>query len=275
MEIRLIMKNILAPIAGTIIGLSLVIWSITSAGTFSAFVDLPALVITLFGSMAAVFTSVPLADFLTVPRIIKNLFAEGDSRVEMVNTIADFSRRARINGILSIEEDVQAQDNELLVTGLQMVIDGKDGDSILEFIELQMTSIEEEYSLAPTIFGRWGEYAPAFGMTGTLVGLIIMLGELDDPTTIGSGMATALITTLYGTILANLIFLPLASNLSGLADEKLQINEIILEGILSIQEGQNPRDIEDKLSTYLTDAELKEYNSTSSVDSLDRGKQEG
>lgn len=269
------MKNILAPIIGSIVGLSLVIWAIVSAGTIGSFIDLPSLVIVLFGSMAAVFTSIPLTDLLAVPRLLRSLFTPGDNRVEMVRTIVEFSRLARLNGILSIEEDIQAQENELLVTGLQMVIDGKDGESILEFLELQMESIEEEYSLPPMTFNRWGEYAPAFGMTGTIVGLIIMLGELDDPSTIGTGMATALITTLYGTILANIIFLPLASNLKGLANEKLQINEIILEGIISIQEGQNPRDIEDKLKTYLTTAELKEFDSDTAESSEDLGRQEG
>lgn len=269
------MKNILAPIIGAIVGLALVLWSIMTAGTIGSFIDFPSLMIVLFGSMAAVFTSIPLADILAVPKALKDLFATGDDRVEMVQTIVEFSRRARLNGILSIEEEIQAQDNELLVTGLQMVIDGKDGDSILEFLELQMESIESEYKLAPMAFSKWGEYAPAFGMTGTIVGLIIMLGELDDPSTIGTGMATALITTLYGTILANIVFLPLASNLQGLADEKLQINEIILEGILSIQEGQNPRDIEDKLKTYLTAGEMKVFDVESVAPREDLGRQEG
>lgn len=269
------MKNIIAPIIGAVVGLALVIWSIVSAGNIASFVDGPSLVIVLFGSMAAVFTSIPLSDIVGVPKVMRDLFVDGDDRVEMVQTIVEFSRRARLNGILSIEDDIQEQENELLVTGLQMVIDGKDGDNILEFLELQMESIEENYRLAPMTFSRWGEYAPAFGMTGTIVGLIIMLGELDDPSTIGTGMATALITTLYGTILANIVFLPLASNLQGLANEKLQINEIILEGILSIQEGQNPRDIEDKLKTYLSAAEIAAFDADSGESSGDLGRQEG
>ncbi len=269
------MKNIVAPIIGAIVGLGLVLWSIMTAGTIDSFIDLSSLVIVLFGSMAAVFTSIPLSNILGVPKVMKDLFAAGDDRVEMVQTIVEFSRRARLNGILSIEDDIQAQDNELLVTGLQMVIDGKDGDSILEFLELQMESIADAYKLGPMIFSQWGEYAPAFGMTGTIVGLIIMLGELDDPSTIGTGMATALITTLYGTVLANIIFLPLATNLQGLANEKLQINEIILEGILSIQEGQNPRDIEDKLKTYLSAAEIKVFEEASNAPREDLGRQEG
>lgn len=269
------MKNIVAPIVGAIVGLGLVLWSIMTAGTIGSFINLPSLVIVLFGSMAAVFTSIPLSDMLAVPKTLKDLFAAGDDRVEMVQTIVELSRKARQNGILSIEEDIQVQDNELLVTGLQMVIDGKDGDSILEFLELQMESIEEEYKLAPMIFSRWGEYAPAFGMTGTIVGLIIMLGELDDPSTIGTGMATALITTLYGTILANIIFLPLATNLQGLANEKLQINEMILEGIISIQEGQNPRDIEHKLKTYLSDAEMKVFDVDEETSTDELRRQEG
>lgn len=269
------MKNFLTPIAGTIVGLALVIWSITSAGDINSFIDVPSLMIVIFGSMAAVFASAPLADFMKLPKIIKDIFAEGDDQIEMVQTIIEFSRRARVNGILSIEEDVRAQDNKLLVTGLQMVIDGKDGESIGEFLELEMMSIEEEYSFAPSVFSRWGEYAPAFGMTGTLVGLIIMLGELDDPSTIGVGMATALITTLYGSVAANIIFLPLATNLRGLAEEKVQINEIIYEGIMSIQEGQNPRDIEDKLKTYLSEKEIAELESGSTGDGLNLGEQEG
>lgn len=269
------MKNFLAPIIGTVVGLSLVVWSIMSSGPIEAFIDLPSLTIVFFGSMAAVFASTPLPEFLKIPKNIKNIFAEGDNQVEMIQTIIEFSRQARVNGILSIEEEVRAQDNELLVTGLQMVIDGKDGESIEEFLELEMESLADEYSLAPAVFSRWGEYAPAFGMTGTLVGLIIMLGELDDPSVIGVGMATALITTLYGTIAANVIFLPLASNMKGLVEEKLQINEIILEGIMSIQEGQNPRDIEDKLRTYLSDKELAELEAVSGGEGLNLGGQEG
>ncbi len=269
------MKNILAPIVGIVIGFMVVLWAITSAGTLSAFIDLPSLMITLFGSMAALFISFPLDAFLSVPKSIRNLFGKSENRVDMVKTLVEFSRDARRNGILSIEEDLAEQDNEMLVSGLQMIIDGKDGETIQDFLELKMGTIESDYQVAPRFLNKWGEFAPAFGMVGTLTGLIIMLGELDDPSTIGSGMATALITTLYGTILANLIFIPLASNLEGLAADKLQINEIILEGILSLQEGQNPRDIEEKLKTFLSPAEVIQYDSSSPEAAADLGRQEG
>src|SRR5699024_10501745 len=123
-------------------------------------------------------------------------------------------------------------------------------------MELEMDLAEERYESAPNLFNKWGEFAPAFGMIGTLIGLVIMLGELDDPSLIGSGMATALITTFYGTMLANLVFLPFANNMKLLISEKMITYEIIFEGVRAIQEGQNPRDIEEKLSSYLSAREL-------------------
>src|SRR5699024_1287526 len=151
-----------------------------------------------------VFISFPLSDFSKFPKIIKELMIdEDDNRVELVQSFIELSKKSRVHGILSIEEDIQTTNNKMLQNGLQMVIDGKDGESVREQLELEIDLTEDKYKSAPSILSKWGEYAPAFGMIGTLIGLIVMLGELNDPSTIGSGMATALVTTFYGTVLAN------------------------------------------------------------------------
>ena len=257
------MKKILTPLIWSIVGMALVIWSITSSGPLTAFLHAPSLIITLFGSMSALFMSFPFDEMKKIPKIIKEVLIDSDvSRVELVQAFNELSKKARINGILSIESDVETIENPMLARGIQMIVDGKDGEAIKNQLELEIDLIEEGYQAAPLFLNKWGEYAPAFGMIGTLIGLIVMLGELEDPSTIGTGMAVALLTTFYGSFLANLIFLPLAGNIEQLIEQKMTSYEIILEGVTSMQEGQNPRDIEEKLKAYLTPEELVAYETS-------------
>ncbi|ALV22035.1 motility protein A [Carnobacterium antarcticum] len=253
------MKKNIVPLAGFILGLALIVWSITSAGELNSFLDAPSLVITLGGSFSALIISFPLKSLLKIPSILKNLLLNPNSNYEeLIETFVNLSKKARSQGILSIEEDLQEEDNELLVTGLQMVIDGMDPETIQEILDIKTENIEKRHRVGQDIFLKWGELAPAYGMIGTLIGLIIMLGELNDPNTIGTGMATALITTLYGSFLANLVFLPIATNLQMQTDEEMQVCEMVIEGVLSIQAGQNPRIIEQKLKSYLRDENQEE-----------------
>lgn len=269
------MKKLLMPLSGMVIGFVLVFWSITSSGPIAAFIDIPSLVITLFGSMSAVAISFPLDEISKIPKIFKELMLDQeDDRVELIQLFSELSKKARVNGVLSIEDDIQGLENETMFKGLQMVVDGKDGEVIQSQMELEMDLTEERYEVAPAFFNKWGEFAPAFGMIGTLIGLIVMLGELDDPSLIGSGMATALITTFYGTMLANLVFLPLATNLTQLATTKMVTYEIVLEGVVAMQESQNPRDIEEKLKSYLTTKELSEMEISEPVSLENLQKQE-
>lgn len=269
------MKKILTPLVGMIIGFILVFWSISSSGPIAAFIDIPSLVITLFGSMSAVMISFPLDEILKVPKVMKELLIESeDNRVEIVHLFTEFSKKSRVNGVLSIEDDIRDLENETMFKGLQMVVDGKEGDIIRSQMELEMDLTEARYDTAPALFSKWGEFAPAFGMIGTLIGLVVMLGELDDPSLIGSGMATALLTTFYGTMLANLIFLPLADNMKKLAASKMITYEIIYEGVIAMQEGQNPRDIEEKLKSFLSPKELAEMETSDSISLDNLQKQE-
>lgn len=260
------MRKFITPIVGMLIGFFLVFWSISSSGPIAAFIDVPSIIITFFGSMAAVVISFPQDNAMKIPGVIKELmFDQEENRVEIIQLFSELSKKSRVNGVLSIEDDIHELENTTMKKGLQMVIDGKDAELIRAQMELEMDLTDERYAIAPSLFNKWGEYAPAFGMIGTLIGLIIMLGELDDPSTIGSGMATALITTFYGTILANLVFIPLATNLSQLAEDKLITYEIVIDGVISMQEGHTPRDIEERLMTYLSAQELSEMETAEPI----------
>ena len=246
------MKKNMVPLIGFVLGMGLMVWSITSAGNISSFIDTPSLVITLGGSFAALLISFPLEDIKKVPSIVKNLLiSPASNEEELITTVIEISKKTRSQGILAVENDIKELDNEVLVYGLEMVIDGSDPEDIREIMEIKAENIEKRHSVGQDIFTKWGELAPGFGMLGTLIGLIIMLGELNDPSTIGSGMATALITTFYGSLLANMIFLPVATNLKLQTEAEMQMCEMIIEGVLSIQAGQNPRVIEQKLRSYL------------------------
>lgn len=250
------MKKNMVPLIGIVLGVGLIVWSITSSGPIAAFLDFPSLAITLGGSFSALLVSFPASDLKKVPQLLKQLFFQPESNeTELIQSILEISRKTRSQGILAIENDIKELDNEMLVYGLEMVVDGSDPEDIQEIMEIKAENIEKRHSIGQDIFMKWGEYAPSFGMIGTLIGLIVMLGQLNDPSTIGSGMATALITTFYGSFLANVVFLPIASNLKSQTEAEMQVCEMTIEGVLSIQAGQNPRVIEQKLRSYLPNSE--------------------
>lgn len=252
------MRRNLVPIIGALLGIILIIWSITSTGEIVNFIDSSALIITLFGSFCALMISFPLETLKNIPRIFKILvLTHQENRGELVVFFVELAKKSRMEGLLALEEDINETDNELLTLGLQMVIDGIEPDVIRDTLELKLDTTEERHRIGQEVFEKWGELAPAFGMLGTLIGLIIMLSGLDDPSSIGSGMATALITTFYGSLLANLVFIPIASNLGFQTDQEIYTGEMIVDGILEIQSGTNPRLIEERLITYLSAKERR------------------
>ena len=245
----------MVPLIGIVLGIGILVWAIVSDGPISAFLDAPSFGITLGGSFSALLVSFPLTDLKKIPNVLKQLLLQSDVKEEaLIVTVVDISKKTRSQGILAIENDIKELDNEMLVYGLEMVVDGSDPEDIREIMEIKAENIEKRHSVGQNIFNKWGELAPGFGMLGTLIGLIIMLGELTDPSTIGSGMATALVTTFYGSLLANMIFLPIATNLKTQTEAEMQLCEMAIEGVLSIQAGQNPRVIEQKLRSYLPDS---------------------
>ena len=254
------------PLMGLVVGMVLVFWSINQSGDLSSFYDFPSIVITVFGSFSALVISFPIKSILKIPIMIKKLISSPpNNRKELVTIFTDLARKARKDGLLALEDDISAIDNEFLVSGLQMVIDGVEPDNIKEIMESKLDALEDRHRSGQAVFSKWGEFAPAFGMIGTLIGLVVMLAELEDPSTIGSGMSVALITTFYGSLLANMIFIPIASNLAVQTDEEIYTGEMIIDGVLAIQRGSNPRVVEDKLLTYLSPAEKKELANAADV----------
>lgn len=252
------MKKNMLPIIGLFAGFALLIWAIVIAGNIVNFLDPTAVIITVLGSFAALMISFPFKTLINIPKVMKVLLSDSEeNRVDLVNKFSDLSRKARRDGLLALEDDIGAIENEYMVEGLKMVIDGVEPDTIKEIMELKLDTMDKRHRTGQEVFEKWGELAPAFGMLGTLIGLVIMLSDLQDPAAIGPGMATALLTTFYGSLLANLIFLPMASNLSMQTDEEMFTGDMVLEGILQIQSGANPRLLEEKLKTYLSTEELQ------------------
>jgi chemotaxis protein MotA len=224
------------------------------------------------GSFCALLISFPFKTLKNIPNVLKMLLSSpGNERAELVSLFAELSRKARKDGLLALEDELEKIDNPFLVSGLQLVIDGVEPDSIRDILELKAETIERRHATGQAVFLKWGELAPAFGMIGTLIGLIIMLSQLDDPSSIGSGMATALLTTFYGSLMANLVFIPIASNLKVQTEEELFTAQMIIEGILEIQAGTNPRLLEEKLLLYLTPKEKNNTKNKSNKD-LENGK---
>lgn len=256
------MKKNLTPIIGLLAGLILVVWSITMSGSLINFWDVSSVVIVLGGSFAALVVSFPRKLLMKVPSILKQLITPPrENRQNIVLQFAELGKKARRDGLLSLEDDISTMDDEFLASGLQMVVDGVEPETIEATLELKMDTIERRHRSGQDIFLKWGELAPAFGMIGTLIGLILMLVDLDDPSAIGTGMAVALLTTFYGSLLANLAFIPIASNLEVQTDEEMYTCRMMIDGILAIQAGNNPRFIEERLMTYLSPEELKKLDS--------------
>lgn len=253
----------LATAIGFIAGIGCVIWGCMGGNgikSLISFYDLSSIVITLGGSLCAMMINYPMRDFKKLFIIIKQSFFEHIMDNEaIVRTFTEFSRKARKDGLLSLEDDISEVDDYFLKKGLQMVVDGIEPETIRDIMDLEIEEMEQRHTVGIDMLKSWGGYAPGFGMIGTLMGLIQMLANLSDSSQIASGMAKALVTTFYGAVLANLIFNPMASKLSSKTVKESSVREMMLEGILSIQSGVNPRIIEDKLLCYLSPKERERY----------------
>lgn len=263
------MKKNMTPSIGLIVGLALVVWSIAMDGDLINFFHVPSFIITVLGSFCALLICFPLSVLKNIPNTFKALFFTPKSNgVELVQLFGELSKKARRDGLLALEDDISNLEDDFLVSGLHMVVDGVEPQNIREILETKLDAIERRHRMGQSVLLKWGELAPAFGMLGTLIGLIIMLAKMDDASAIGAGMATALITTFYGSLFANLIFIPIASNLGEQTDDEMYIGQMIIDGILEIQAGSNPRLLEEKLLTYLSPSEQKLLNKTREMENM-------
>lgn len=242
----------LATIVGIIVGLTFVVIGIIQDGDIITFVNFASIMIVIGGTVAATFVAYPLYTVIDSLKVVKKAFtAQKNEAGVIISKIIELANTARKEGLLALEEASEDINDAFLQKGVMLVVDGTDPELVRNLLETELSFVEERHKEGQGIFEVMGTYAPAFGMIGTLIGLINMLRKLDDPSTIGPSMAVALITTFYGSLLANLIFLPIANKLKFRSREEVLLKEIMLEGMLSIQAGENPRIIEEKLKAFL------------------------
>ncbi len=214
--------------------------------------DLPSIIITLGGSVFATLTSVSLPNFIGGLKSITLIFkAPKLNTAEMIQKIIELSNIARKEGLLSLEEAASDMEEPFLKKGILLIVDGTDPDLVRAIMETELVSIEGRHKTRIGFWETWGSMGPAWGMIGTLVGLVDMLYHMDNVEALGPSMAVALITTLYGSVLANWICGPVAAKLKADNDEEMMMKEVMIEGLLSIQAGENPRVIEEKLKSFL------------------------
>ncbi|MBI9017107.1 MAG: MotA/TolQ/ExbB proton channel family protein [Phycisphaerae bacterium] len=245
----------LATIVGLLLGFGLVGWSIfgnVEGEVALVFINVPSFLIVIGGAIASVMMATPLARFLKAGKFFSKAVMHKDKSVQkLIEDLVGFAEVARRDGILSLESAAKDADDPFLVQGIQMAVDGTDPELIESIMTSELDSIADRHEQGKSVFDLMGKYAPAYGMIGTLVGLVIMLMNMQDPAAIGPAMAVALITTLYGSMFANMFALPIADKLAVRSEEELLMKSIIIKGIMAIQSGDNPRIVERKLKTFL------------------------
>ncbi len=242
----------ISTIIGAFAGVILFGGAIIMGGNTVIFLSLQSIMIVLGGTLAGVMISFSFDDLTKIPSLIKISLQEHTLESDgIIDILVELAEKARREGLLALEDNVREIDDQFLQKGVQLVIDGTDPELVRNILETKLTFLEERHKHGKNIFATMGQLSPAFGMIGTLIGLIQMLSQLDSPDNLGSGMAVALITTLYGAILANLFFIPLSKKLAVRSEEEILMKEVMIEGILSIQAGENPRIIREKLEAFL------------------------
>ncbi len=242
----------LATIVGLILAFGLVGAAILFGGSPLIFINIPAAFIVLGGTMGATLVNYPLGHVLGLIGIIKQTFmTKVENPTRIIEQFMEYANKARREGILSLEPLLKTIDDQYLKKGLQLTVDGLEPQTIQEIMETEISYLEERHDTGAEILAIMGTIAPAMGMIGTVIGLVQMLQALDDPSAIGPAMAIALITTFYGALLANLVFNPMSGKLKARSREEMLAKEMMLEGILCISKGENPRIIEEKLNSYL------------------------
>lgn len=251
----------LGTVVGLGLGLLLVLGPILTSGFLSAFIDIPSMAVTVGGALSALIISTPLPKIKTIMAVTKKTLNSGSLEIApWYQTIVDLAAVARRDGILALEDKLDGIDDEFLKRGLQMLVDGNPADAVSTILNMEIEGMEARHEVGHELWKYLGSTCPAFGMIGTLIGLVIMLQDLSDPDKIGTGMAVALLTTLYGAFVANLFCIPLQGKLEKRTKEEVQLKNMLLAGILSIQAGDSPRVVGEKLQVYLTPAERLALN---------------
>lgn len=242
----------LGTIIGLVAGAAMLVGSILCASPLEPFLDVSSLLLVVGGTVCAALISTPgeqLGGIFGVVR--KTLFGSAREPQAVIDEMVRYAEAARRDGVFALEQCANSTDDPFIVQGLHMVVDGADPDLIESTLVGHIEALESRHTEGKALFDNIGRFAPAFGMIGTLIGLVIMLREMRDPSTIGPALALALMTTLYGAVLANLVALPLAEKLGRRSKQEVLLKMIVVRGIRAIQSGDNPRLVDRKLRILL------------------------
>lgn len=247
--------DIMTPL-GIVLGVIVILFAIFVNADMESvfmFIQLASILIVFGGVTAALFINFSTQEIKQSPRVAREAFRyEEHDLNDLIDTFVHLSTKARREGLLALEATLEDEvEDEFIRKGILLAVDGIEPDIIKDIMMAEIVAMEERHRKGRLFFQKAGEYAPAWGMIGTLIGLILMLNELSDPSSLGPNMALALLTTLYGSILANLVFLPMASKLEEKTEEEVFMKQIIIEGVIGVQSGQNPKILEEKLNAFV------------------------
>lgn len=259
----------ISTIIGLVSGVIFLVISILLSGRLSLFYDLPSIMIVFGGTISALLIGYPLTKFLegmkTVKHAFSNVVLDPQQLIQQINELA---LAARKEGLLALEEMAQNMEDPFLKKGILLIVDGTDPELVRSIMETELIFVETRHKDNQGFWATVADLGPAWGMIGTLIGLIAMLDSLEDPSKIGPQMGVALITTLYGSLLANFFATPVSNKLKIKSNDELLLKQVMIEGLLSIQAGENPRVIEEKLKAFLSPASRKNIGEESDKETI-------
>ncbi|HNR04471.1 MAG TPA: MotA/TolQ/ExbB proton channel family protein [Bacillota bacterium] len=243
----------LASVFGLVGGIAVILITILISGDLIGYVDIPSIICTFGGTIAMTFMAFPIKKLKEGIAALKYVFVYAETDAEyIIKSIIDLANTARKEGLLALEEAAQQLKDDFLQKGILLIVDGTDPELVRNILETELSFIEERHKSNQGVYEFMAAIGPGFGMLGTLIGLINMLANLSDPSTVGPNMAVAIVTTLYGSIIANVFCNPVISKLKIRSSQESLMKEVMLEGMLSIQAGENPRIIEEKLKAFMS-----------------------
>ena len=253
----------IATIIGVVLGFAVVLSAIVVGGGWQSFVHIPSLAITIGGMLCATLIHFSLPQFLGIFSVVKKtIVTKISSPSQLIQNMVNFAAINRRDGALALEQEIHKISDLFFVRGLQMLVDGQDPEAIRDLMSLEIENLRDRHSSGKKILEFMGAAAPAFGMIGTLIGLVQMLKNLSSPDQIGAGMAVALLTTFYGAFAANLIFIPLAGKLGIYSKAETTAMEMIVEGVCAIAQGDNPTTIREKMQAFVSQNRREEVKAT-------------
>ena len=249
----------IATVLGILSATGLVLGAIFMGSGLNVFINIPSLCIVVGGTIGVTLVAYPLKDFLSVIKVVqKAIFTKNISAKELISKFTDFAKITRKEGILALESEIKEVTDEFFKKGVQLSIDGLEPQQIQNILDTEIDFVRDRHKLGADLFTSMGTFAPAMGMIGTLIGLVQMLQSMDDPSTIGPAMAVALLTTFYGSLMANICCMPIAGKLKTRSKEEMLTKEMTIQGIISLSNGDNPRILEQKLLAFLPPVKEKD-----------------